>query len=106
VLGLLLGFGPLHVVGDVLPIAVLAALATRRSATQATRSVFSALGLVTASAMLVHTTGGALEAHFHFFVMLPVIGLYLDWRPFALAVGYVVLHHAGLAIVFPHQVYP
>jgi methyl-accepting chemotaxis protein len=106
VLGAVEGFGPLHIAGDLLPLAVLFALAARPAGTRLARSIFGALGLVTASAMTVHTTGGAIEAHFHFFVMLPIIGLYLDWRPFALAVGYIVVHHAGLAIAFPDQVYP
>jgi methyl-accepting chemotaxis protein len=105
-LGLLQGFGAPHVVVDVLPIALLWALAARESASRLQRSIFAALGLVTASVVLVHTTGGAITAHFHFFVMLPVIGLYLDWRPFALAVGYVVAHHAGVALAFPNEVYP
>jgi methyl-accepting chemotaxis protein len=105
-LGAIEGFGPLHVAADLMPLAVMAALAYRPSASQLARSVFASLGLVTASAMTVHTTGGAIEAHFHFFVMLPIIGLYLDWRPFALSVGYVVLHHAAIAMVFPDQVYP
>jgi methyl-accepting chemotaxis protein len=104
--GLLEGFALPHVVVDVLPIAILAALATRTSASQLQRSIFAALGLVTASVVLVHTSGGAINTHFHFFVMLPVIGLYLDWRPFALAVGYVVAHHAGFALLFPDEVYP
>jgi len=105
-LGAIEGFGPLHIAGDLLPLVVLTALAAMPSATRPARSIFAALGLVTASAMLVHTTGGAIEAHFHFFVMLPIIGLYLDWRPFALAVGYIVVHHAGVALLFPEQVYP
>src|SRR4051812_2743235 len=74
VLGLLYGLGPAHVVVDVLPLALLWALAARRSASQLQRSTFAALGLVTASVVLVHTTGGAINTHFHFFVMLPVIG--------------------------------
>jgi methyl-accepting chemotaxis protein len=106
VFGLLEGFGAAHVVVDVLPLAVFWALAARRSASQLQRSTFASLGLVTASVVLVHTSGGAINTHFHFFVMLPVIGLYLDWRPFALAVAYVVAHHAGFAVLFPHEVYP
>jgi len=106
VLGVLEGFAAPHIALDLLPLAVLAALAYWPSSTQLARSIFAALGLVTASAMTVHTTGGAIEAHFHFFVMLPIIGLYLDWRPFALAVAYIVLHHVGLALLFPNQVYP
>jgi methyl-accepting chemotaxis protein len=105
VLGALEGFGPAHVALDLLPIALLSALAASASLSQLARSMFASLGLVTASAMAVHTAGGAIEAHFHFFVMLPIIGLYLDWRPFALAVGYVVVHHAGLALIFPEAVY-
>ena len=106
VLGAVEGFGAPHIALDLVPLAVLAALAYWPSSTQLARSIFAALGLVTASAMTVHTTGGAIEAHFHFFVMLPIIGLYLDWRPFALAVGYVVVHHAGVALLFPNQVFP
>src|SRR4051812_20266229 len=106
ILGALEGFGPLHIVADLVPLAVMAALAWWPSGSQLARSIFASLGLVTASAMTVHTTGGATEAHFHFFVMLPIIGLYLDWRPFALAVGYIVVHHVALALVFPEQVYP
>ena len=106
VFGALRGFGPLHIAGDLVPLALLSALAARPSASQLNRSICAALGLVTASAMSVHTSGGAIAAHFHFFVMLPVIGLYLDWRPFALAVGYVVVHHAGFALFFPHEVFP
>jgi hypothetical protein len=85
--GLLQGFGPLHVALDVLPLAAFWVLAARKSGSQLQRSIFAALGLVSASVVLVHTSGGAINTHFHFFVMLPVIGLYLDWRPFALAVG-------------------
>jgi methyl-accepting chemotaxis protein len=104
--GLLQGFGPGHVAIDVMPLVALWALAARKTGSQLQRSIFAALGLVTASVVLVHTSGGAINTHFHFFVMLPVIGLYLDWRPFALAVGYVVAHHAGFALLFPNEVYP
>src|SRR3954452_18333854 len=105
-LGALEGFAAPHIALDLLPVALFAALAARPSGSQLVRSICAALGLVTASAMTVHTAGGAIEAHFHFFVMLPIIGLYLDWRPFALTVGYIVVHHAAFAIAFPNQVYP
>jgi hypothetical protein len=99
-LGALRGFAAPHIALDLLPVALFAVLAARPSGSQLFRSICAALGLVTASAMTVHTAGGATEAHFHFFVMLPIIGLYLDWRPFALAVGYIVVHHAGFALLF------
>ena len=52
-----------------------------------------ALGLLTCSAVLVHITGGLIEAHFHFFVIVTALTLYEDWIVFATAIGYVVLHH-------------
>jgi methyl-accepting chemotaxis protein len=57
------------------------------------------------SAMLVHLAHGAVQAHFLFFAMLPVVGLYLDWLPFALSVGFVVFHHAVVGVVAPDQVF-
>ena len=40
------------------------------------------LGLVWCSAALVGLTGGAIEAHFHFFIIIGFIALYQDWIPF------------------------
>ena len=57
------------------------------------------------SAMLVHLAHGAVQAHFLFFAMLPVVGLYLDWLPFALSVGFVVFHHAVVGVIAPDQVF-
>ena len=34
--------------------------------------------------MLVHFSGGYVEMHFHFFVMLAVIAMYQDWLPYTL----------------------
>ena len=51
------------------------------------------MGLLTASAVLVHLSDGVIEMHFHYFVMVGVITLYQDWRPFLVAIGYVVLQH-------------
>jgi len=36
-----------------------------------------------ASALAVHLADGSIEAHFMFFVMIIVISLYEDWRPFS-----------------------
>ena len=60
---------------------------------------------MTGSAMLVHLANGAVQAHFLFFAMLPVVGLYLDWLPFALSVGFVVFHHAVVGVIAPDQVF-
>src|SRR3954466_6749063 len=56
--------------------------------------------------MVVHISGGEVSAHFHFFVVLPIIGLYGQWKPFLLSVVYVVVHHAGLALLIPTAVFP
>ena len=69
------------------------------------RSVAVALGLLTASAVLVHASGGRIEAHFHFFVMIAILALYEDWLPFGVAVTYVVVEHGVLGVLSPHSVY-
>lgn len=83
--------------------AALVASWTRRS--HRTRAAAASFGLVSASAMFVHLSGGFVEAHFHFFVMIGVISLYQDWVPFLVAIGYVVIHHAVLGIVDPDAVF-
>src|ERR687893_753607 len=69
------------------------------------RSAAAVLGLITASAVIVHLSGGVVEAHFHFFVMIGVITLYQDWLPFGLALGYVIVHHGLLGALRPTDVY-
>jgi PAS domain S-box-containing protein len=63
------------------------------------------LGLLTSSAVLVHITGGLIEAHFHFFVVVTILSLYEDWLPFLLAIAFVALHHAVGAMLFADHVY-
>ncbi|MGH2715675.1 MAG: putative bifunctional diguanylate cyclase/phosphodiesterase [Thermoleophilaceae bacterium] len=55
--------------------------------------------------MLVHLWGGTIEAHFHFFVVIPILILYQDWGPFLLALVYVVIHHGALGALDPSSVY-
>ena len=69
------------------------------------RAVGAATGLVQSSALLVHFTDGLIESHFHFFVLLPLIALYQDWRPFIVSVVFVALHHAVIGTLAPHTVY-
>jgi diguanylate cyclase (GGDEF)-like protein len=69
------------------------------------RVAAASFGLITASAMLVHLSGGVVEAHFHFFVMIGVLTLYQDWMAFGIAIGYVVLHHGVVGVIAPAQVY-
>jgi len=64
-----------------------------------------AMGLMTASAVLVHLSGGYIEFHFHFFVMLTFLALLQDWIPYTLAILYVVLHHGIMGALWPEEVF-
>lgn len=57
------------------------------------------LGLMYASAVLVHATGGVTEAHFAFFVAFGLVALYRDWWVFFTAAAFAVGHHVVLAFV-------
>jgi PAS domain S-box-containing protein len=67
------------------------------------RSASAAFGLLTASAVLVHVTGGPIEAHFHFFVVVTILSLYEDWLPFSVAVLFVLLQHGLWAVAGDHS---
>ena len=94
-----------HVAGEVglLALAAGAGLALRRHRVLGETAV--ALGLLTASALAVHFSGGAVEAHFHFFVVVGALTLYQDRLPFLLAIAYVLVHHGVLGVVAPESVY-
>jgi diguanylate cyclase (GGDEF)-like protein/PAS domain S-box-containing protein len=68
-------------------------------------TVVSSLGLLTSSAVLVHLSGGLIEMHFHYFVIVGVVALYQDWRPFLIAIGYVVVQHGVAGVIDPTVVY-
>ncbi len=69
------------------------------------RAALATLGLVLASSLLVHLSGGAIESHFHFFVMMAVIVLYQDWLPFLLALISIVVDHGLIGTLAPTMVY-
>ncbi len=54
---------------------------------------FVTAGLVFCSSVLVHLSGGTIEAHFHFFILIGLIALYQDWVPFLWNVIFTVLSH-------------
>ena len=56
-------------------------------------AAFVTLGLIYCSAALVGFSNGAIEAHFHFFIMIGFIALYQDWVPFLLDILFTVLSH-------------
>jgi hypothetical protein len=92
-------------VSEAAVVVVFALLAAHPAVGQGARSAAAVLGLIISSAILVHLSGGVIEMHFHFFVMLGVITLYQDWLPFGLALGYVVVHHGLLGTLRPIEVY-
>jgi signal transduction histidine kinase/ActR/RegA family two-component response regulator len=98
------GYNFIHSIEHGAPIAIAAALGTFGSSRRF-RSTMVSLGLLSSSALLVHSSGGVIEAHFHFFVVIVVLTLYEDWMPFLLAVAYVVLHHGLAGVLDPNGVY-
>ena len=68
-------------------------------------TIIASIGLMTASAMLVHVSGGTTEAHFHFFIMVGVVVLYQEWWPFLIGILFVVLHHGIVGGLAPQSVY-
>jgi diguanylate cyclase (GGDEF)-like protein/PAS domain S-box-containing protein len=103
--GLLRGYRLVQVVMEVSAIAAFALLAGLPVESRKLRSSMASVGLMTSSAILVHLSGGVIEAHFAFFVMIGVLSMYQDWLPFLLSVGYVVVHHGLLGTIDPHSVY-
>jgi diguanylate cyclase (GGDEF)-like protein/PAS domain S-box-containing protein len=101
----LTGKGVRHGALEVVPIAAFAIAARWDGVGRRTQACVSALGLLSCSMLLVHLGDGKIEMHFHFFVVISVIGLYQDWRPFLLGLGYVTVHHAVLGTLAPTAVF-
>ena len=99
------GFSPVHAALEAGIIAAFACLAGTDRIGRRASSVVAAVGLVSSSAVLVHVSGGVIEMHFHFFVMVGLLTLYQDWVPFLCAIGFVVAHHAVMGTIAPKQVY-
>ena len=98
------GYGPWHSLLEGAAVAIFAALASSR-ASRRVRACLVSLGLLTSSAVLVHFSGGAIEAHFHFFVMVSILTLYEDWIPFLVAFAYVLFQHGVAGALDPASVY-
>jgi signal transduction histidine kinase len=74
-------------------------LVARIMHTRRLASFFVTAGLSYCSAALVGLSGGAIEAHFHFFIIVGFIALYQDWVPFAWNIVFTVFSH-GLGSAF------
>jgi PAS domain S-box-containing protein len=105
VFALFRGYGVAHSLLHGVSLALLAGLATVLSSHRRAAASLVSLGLISSSALLVHSWGGVIEGHFHFFVMIALLALYEDWLPFLLAAAYVVIHHGVAGAIDPHAVY-
>ena len=105
VVGVLTGNGLLHPLVEVALVASFAAGAGLPRLNRDARASLATMGLVSSSAILVHLTGGLVEMHFHFFVVVAVVALYQSWYPFLVAIGFVLLHHGVLGGLDSSSVY-
>jgi signal transduction histidine kinase len=95
----------LHTVFEGCVVALFAALGGIKRLGRSLRAAAIAVGLMTASAILVHLSGGYIEVHFHFFVMLTFLALLQDWIPYLLAIAYVGIHHGLVGAFWPGEVF-
>ena len=105
VYALVRGVGLRHAVLEAAMPAVFALGATMLRQERRWSTLAAVFGLLTASAVLVHLSGGVIETHFHFFVVVGILTLYQDWEPFLLGIGYVVVEHGLGGALIPDAVY-
>ncbi|MBV9411678.1 MAG: methyl-accepting chemotaxis protein, partial [Acidimicrobiia bacterium] len=105
IFGLARGYSLAHTVGDTSIVATAAFFASWSRLGRKWQSTVAAFGLVAASGVLVHLSGGVVEAHFHYFVVVVILSLYEDWVPFLVAIGFVVIEHGAIGAISPHSVY-
>ena len=100
-----MGYSAAHTLAEGLVVPTAAAVASMGGLSRRVRTVAASVGLLSSSAVLVHLSGGLIEMHFHFFVMVVVVSLYQDWLPFLTSVGFVFVHHGLLGAVDPDSVF-
>jgi two-component system, cell cycle sensor histidine kinase and response regulator CckA len=105
IFGILAGSELSHALMESGLVAVMALLAGLTRLGRTFAEIMACLGLLTSSALLVHFSGGYIEMHFHFFVMVGLMALYQDWVPFLLAIAYVVVHHGLVGVLEPQSVF-
>lgn len=97
-------FGVEHSALEVMPaaVALIFGLIVRNRRVAA---FFATAGLVYCSSVLVHLSGGVIEAHFHFFILIGLIALYQDWVPFTWNVVFTVLSHGTGSVIDVDSMY-
>jgi diguanylate cyclase (GGDEF)-like protein len=99
------GYGTGDALAQLAMIAVPAGIALVSRFGRNVRSAATSIGLVVGASVLVHLSGGSIEAHFQFFVILAFLTLYQAWLPFLLALLYVVGEHGIVGALDPQAVY-
>ncbi|HJR25129.1 MAG TPA: SpoIIE family protein phosphatase [Acidimicrobiales bacterium] len=99
------GYGLVHTALESAIVPVSAVAAGYPGLSRRVQTSAASLGLLSSSAVLVHLSGGLIEMHFHFFVMVVVVSLYQDWLPFLGAIAYVLIHHGLLGALDPESVF-
>ena len=84
-------YGLVHPLIEAGLVAVFAGAAMVDGVARDVRASLATLALVMSSAIMVHLSGGTIEMHFHFFVVVAVVALYQSWMPFLMAIGFVLL---------------
>ena len=95
----------LHTILEGTIVGFFAGLGSLRGVGRTLQATAIAMGLMSSSAILVHLSGGYIEFHFHFFVMLSFLALLQDWVPYILAILYVALHHGIVGNLWPKEVF-
>jgi diguanylate cyclase (GGDEF)-like protein len=98
-------FSAAHIVEHGVAIVPLAVLASNPRLSEKLRSLAVVFGLMTAASLFTHMSGGLLETHFYFFVLIMLLTLYEDWLVFLATVGYVLMHHGIIGTVDPKEVF-
>jgi len=99
------GAAAVHYIPEVAAMLAFASLAGWSAASRKWRSVSASMGLLTGSAALVDISGGLIEMHFSFFVVIVVLTVYEDWVPFLVAVAFVLIHHGIMGTIDPRAVF-
>src|SRR5438477_7072883 len=95
----------LHTIAEGSIVGAFALIASWRRLGRTIQATAVGFGLLSSSAILVHLSGGVIELHFHFFVMLAFLALCQDWIPYLLAVAFVAVHHGVVGVMWPRAVY-
>ena len=101
------GKGPDHLHGvaeSALPVAMALAAWRLPFGRRRFRASLCSAALMVVAGLVVHIFG-TIEAHFLYFIMVPVVALYEDWAPFATAASLVFFHHGISAISDPTSVF-